>query len=248
MDRLTGERRALAAAVLAFYTFLHFLVALMPPPGWGACYWALTAVYGLGFFALVAGYFWARWYSMGLGLYGGVVGIIGLIYLGWEPILVFYAGTHLGAAVVLFGSGMAKRFDGRQDWRSRFHLDEDGVNRLGRAVLRLGLSLPFMITYALAPKDGMESLAIAGVGLAGLGLWALIRMRSWGVLALMGSAAALGLSVFTAPDTAYLARGWSVDLIALGTASAILVAAAAAPFVVPMTRYVIRGEETGQEH
>jgi hypothetical protein len=246
MDRLTGERRALAAAVLAFYTFLHFLVALMPPPGWGTCYWALTAVYGLGFFALVAGYFWARWYAMGLGLYGAVVGIVGLFYLGWEPILVFYGGTHLGAAAVLFGSGMAKRFDGRQDWRQRFHLDEDGVNRLGKAVLRLGLSLPFMITYALAPKEGMGSLALLGVGLAGAGLWGLVRMRSWGVLALVGSAGAVVGSLFSTAHLTHATRGWSIDLLALGTVSAILVAAAAAPFVVPMARYVIRGDQEEQ--
>ena len=31
---------------------------------------ALAAVYGLAFFALVAGYFWARWYAVGVGLFG----------------------------------------------------------------------------------------------------------------------------------------------------------------------------------
>ena len=46
MGRLTGERRALAAAVLAFYGFIYLLVAMNPPgPEWTAAFAGMALCY-----------------------------------------------------------------------------------------------------------------------------------------------------------------------------------------------------------
>ena len=40
----------------------------------------IAGCYGLAFFAVVAGYFWARWYAVGVGLYGVITAAS--LYLG----------------------------------------------------------------------------------------------------------------------------------------------------------------------
>jgi hypothetical protein len=77
--KLVGERRALAAVVFALYALFYFVLAIgQAAPDLSPALYALCGVYGLAFFALVAGYFWARWYAVGVGLYGVIVGVIGL--------------------------------------------------------------------------------------------------------------------------------------------------------------------------
>jgi hypothetical protein len=199
MGRLTGERRAIAAALLAFYGFIYMVVATNPPPGWAATFAALALVYGAGFFALVAGYFWARWYAIGLGISGLITAIFSVLQIGMEPVLLFYGATHAGVSLFLWGGGMALTFDGRKEWRERFHLDENSTHKLGKSVIRLGISLPYIVLYALAPKEGAgEALisALAG-GLLLTGVIATLRMRTWGVAALAGGAVALGASLVT---------------------------------------------------
>jgi hypothetical protein len=75
MGRLTGERRAIAAAILAFYVFVFLVLAMLLPAEWERTFMALGLVYGAGFFALVAGYFWARWYAIGLGMSGLITAV-----------------------------------------------------------------------------------------------------------------------------------------------------------------------------
>jgi hypothetical protein len=244
MARFTGERRALAAAVMAFYAFIFFLVAMAPPPGWGACFAALSGVYGLGFFALVAGYFWARWFAIGVGISGAVSAAISMWQIGPEPVLVFWGATHISASLILWGNGMAKAFDGRAEWRARFHMDENATHKLGRAVIRAGISLPYVVMYALAPRqDSMtELVVIGGAGLAIAGIWGLIRMRTWGIAAMAGGAAVL---VSTLSDSGYATAhgtGYTLDLTAVGLGAAMLLFAAVAPFVTPAARYVLKGE------
>ena len=240
---LTGERRALAAAVFAFYAFLYLIVALQPPmPGWATCFGALAAVYGAGFFGLVAGYFWARWFSIGLGISGTIAAGVSLWQMGLEPVILFYGGTHLGASLVLWGSSMASAFDGRPDWRARFHLDDNGTSKLGKAVIRAGVSLPYVIMYALAPKEDMSSaLLAAGSGaLAVAGVWALIRMRSWGVFALVGAAAGVIATLSAGPDVVTVSSQYRLDVGLMGAAAAALLLFAAAPFARPMLDYLRR--------
>jgi hypothetical protein len=234
---LVGERKAVASAILALYALLFFSTAMIiPEPSMVPFLMSLAATYSLGFFAVVAGYFWARWFAIGLGLYGLSTGVLVIWQIGPEPVMLFYALTHGALSMLLWGTRVAAQFDGRADWRERFHLDENATHRLGRAIIRVGLTLPFLLAYGLAPRDGAGQmlLALGSVGLAGLGIWALLRLRTWGVLAMVASAAAI---LITAPATV-APLGLATDVAASGMVGAILLLAAAAPFVGPMLRYV----------
>src|SRR4051812_26636554 len=191
--KLVGERRALAAAVMAFYFLLYGVVAITQVlPDFSRAFAAIAGVYGLAFFALVAGYFWARWYAVGVGLYGVITAAVGMWQIGAEPVLLFIGGTHLAATLFLWGHAMSEPYDGQSAWREKFHMDESAVQRLGRSVIRAGVSLPFILLYALVPRQGESSMVMALVAfvLAAAGLRGLVRLKTWGVLAL-GAAGAL---------------------------------------------------------
>src|SRR5207248_730734 len=192
--KLVGERRALASAILAFYTLLYTLLALSgAAPEFARALYAMAGVYGLAFFALVAGYFWARWYAVGVGLYGVITSAVGVWQIGAEPVVLFMGGTHLLAALALWGNGMSQPYDGQQAWRERFHMDDSAVQRLGRAVIRAGVSLPFVLLYALSPRTetATELAALAALAVAGVGMRALVRARAWGVLAVAAAGTTL---------------------------------------------------------
>jgi hypothetical protein len=132
-------------------------------------------------------------------------------------------------------------FDGQTAWRERFHLDENATNRLGKSIVRVGVSLPYIVLYALAPREGAQLGAVVALAMVGFGAWALVRMRTWGMLALAGGAAALVVSLGDSPAMAPMRLGgelYGVDLIALGVAGALLVAAALAPLAAPALRYL----------
>jgi hypothetical protein len=213
------------------------------PPGFGPMFAALAGVYAVGFFALVAGYFWARWYAVGLGISGAVMAVISMWSMGPEPVLVFWGGTHLFASLVLWGSGMAKAFDGRAEWRARFHMDENASHKLGRAVIRAGISLPFMVMYALAPREGsaVELAAVGGAALAIAGIYGLIRMRTWGLAAMAGGAAVVMTTVGDAGLANASGTGYALDVAAVGVAASLLLVAAVIPFVAPAARFLCGG-------
>ncbi len=246
MGKLTGERRAVAAAVLAFYSFLFLVVSMAPPPGWGATFGALSAVYAMGFFGLVAGYFWARWFCVGLGMSGLISAGISLFQVGPEPALLFYGGTHGVISLLLWGREMSKAFDGQTEWRERFHMDENATHRLGKAVIRVGISLPYMVMYALAPRDGAgETLAMAaGLGLVSLGVWGLMRMRTWGALAIGAGAVTTLATVATSAVVIPLQGGYGLNVLALGLGGSLLALAAVAPLVGPLLRFVTGSDES----
>ena len=237
--KLVGERRALASAVFAFYFLVYgmFVLLGMVPPEFGKAFAAIAGVYGLAFFSLVAGYFWARWYAVGVGLYGVITAAVGMWQLGAEPILVFLGGTHLAATVLLWGNAMSAPYDGQTAWREKLHMDDNAVQRLGRSVIRAGVSLPFVLLYALAPKPEAAStvLSILALLLAGVGFRALVKARTWGVLA-MGAAGAL-LVTLSATD---LWMGASTSYARRPALGGALLCAAAVPFLAPMLRYVGR--------
>lgn len=237
--KLVGERRALAAAILAFYFLFYGLMALSGlAPDFARAFAAIAGVYGLAFFALVAGYFWARWYAVGVGLYGVITAAVAMWQVGAEPVLLFLGGTHLAATLMLWGDAMSKPYDGQTAWRERFHMDDNAVQRLGRSVIRAGVSLPFVLLYALAPKPDAGSLlaSLAALALTGLGVRGLIRLKSWGVLALAG--AGVLLVALAAGDLA--THGLVATAFKPALAGALLLAAAL-PFAAPMYRYVVRG-------
>src|SRR4051812_50201821 len=104
--KLVGERRALAAAIMAFYFLLYGVMAVSQlAPDFTKAFAAISGVYGLAFFALVAGYFWARWYCVGVGLYGVITAAVGIWQIGAEPILLFIGGAHKAAPGVPGGGG-----------------------------------------------------------------------------------------------------------------------------------------------
>jgi hypothetical protein len=231
--KLVGERRALSAATFAFYFLIFFLLAILGavPAENTLSFYALAGCYGLAFFALVAGYFWARWYAVGLGLFGVILGAVGMWQVGPEPVMLFLGGTHLLATLMLWGDAMSASYDGQTAWRQKFHMDDNAVHRLGRSVIRAGVSLPFVLIYAFAPKPGGEmivSLAALGVTVCGMG--ALVRSRTWGIFAL--GAAGMVLVALAAGDV--VAHG---ELFALRPAlgGALLLSA-----VVPWARPLVR--------
>jgi hypothetical protein len=229
--KLVGERRALAAVIFALYALLYFVLGISgAAPEMARAMFGLAFVYGLAFFALVAGYFWARWYAVGVGLYGVIVAALGMWQVGAEPIILFMGGTHLAAAFMLWGQSMSASYDGQTKWRERFHMDDNAVHRLGRSVIRAGVSLPIVLLYALVPRaaSGASLLAIPALLLVVVGLRALVRMRTWGVLAL---GAAGGLLVMAAA----VAHGQASLLPAL---SGGLLASATLPFATPMLRFI----------
>lgn len=234
--KLVGERRALASAVMAFYFLFYTVIAWSQVmPDFTKAFVAIAGVYFLAFFSLVAGYFWARWYAVGVGLYGVITAAVGIWQIGAEPVLLFVGGTHLAATLLLWGSAMSVPYDGQTAWREKFHMDDNAVQRLGRSVIRAGVSLPFVLLYALAPKpDGATMLAsIVALCLTGLGIRAIVQMKSWGVLAF--AAAGVLLTTLTGID---LIQGDGLVLTS-GIAGALLLAAAA-PFASPMARYLAR--------
>jgi hypothetical protein len=232
--RLVGERRAVAAAVLAFFGILFAMVAYNAPPELVPLLTGLAGAYAVAFVGLVAQWFWARWYAMGLGFSGLILALIALFQLGVEPVVLFFGGAHVAICLALLGHGAASAFDGRRDWRERFRLDDNGVNRLGKAVTRAGASLPYLILAGLAPREGMSVVLGAVALVAGVaGLHGLIRLRTWGLFALAGAAvAAVGVHpqmVLGAGDVSLLAWPWQL----IGS---MLCAAAVTPFVPDMMR------------
>ncbi|MBP9863815.1 MAG: hypothetical protein KBD62_38075 [Kofleriaceae bacterium] len=227
MKSLVGERRAVAAAVLSFYGFVYLLFSMAMPSEWTTLFWCIAGLYGVAFVGVVAGWFWGRWFAQGLGYWGLVTGVLGVWQMGPEPIIVFLTLSHAVVALFLAGDAMAAGFDGRPEWRARFHLDEGGVDRLGKSVTRASMSLPILLMWALAPTQPSSLFAhgtpavLVPVALAAAGAWALLRLRTWGLFALAGSAGAV-IAVSAATPVAI--------------AAVAALAAALVPFAAPMGR------------
>ena len=239
--KLVGERRAIAALIFSLYFLLWLSNALLGGGPAQNALLALAGCYGLAAFSLIAGYFWARWYAVGTGLFGVIVAVVGCWQLKTiEPIFVFLGGTHLVAALALWGESMSGSYDGQLAWREKFHMDEHAVQRLGRSVIRAGVSLPFVLLYALMPKP--DALAFVAVGLATVGFAGLVKLRTWGVLALGAAGVAMlaGSAHLICPYAAHAAYVMpAAQLAALSpVAIGILLLASVAPFVRPMGRWI----------
>jgi hypothetical protein len=235
---LVGERKALAAAGAAFFTVIYAMNGLVGPPGMTTMFLALAAVYGVAFFGVVAGWFWARWYAVGIGFSGLVISAIAAFQIGLDPLLLIIAVPHAGMVLGLVGRGMVPAYEGRPEWRERWRMDENGVHRLGKAVMRAGASLPYLVMAGLAPK-GAALPAIAGVaavGLGALGLRALVQNRAWGLFALAGAAGACVVVVAAAAGPVVLSAGTGVAAGTAGLAALVLLVAAVAPFGRPLLR------------
>ncbi len=150
-------------------------------------------------------------------------------------VLLFVGGTHLAATLMLWGGAMSQPYDGQTAWREKFHMDESAVQRLGRSVIRAGVSLPFVLLYAFAPKpeSGSMVMSLLALALAGVGFGALVKLKTWGVLAL-GAAGALMIALAGA-DMA--AGAGPVALLRPALAGSMLLSATT-PFLAPIMRWV----------
>jgi hypothetical protein len=244
-----GERKACALVCLAFYTAFFSLLSLLlynaPPDqpeirAWWACFAALGATYFVSFFALGAGWFWARWFAMGLGYSGVTLAGWGIITQRTiDPVMAFYGLTHGVILLFLQGQRLAEEFDAKPEWRQALGLDEKAVVRVRQSVTRAATSIPTLIFIALAPREGAEGLIAAS--LAVVGILGLLQLRTFGVLALLGAGLLLPFAAFLHPTygTSALGPFGSPHLMqGLSILTAALLVSAAAPFLRPIARFI----------
>lgn len=223
MPNVSFLRRIAAIAVLGFYVWFFATFSQHVPPVLEKALWAIAALYGVGVIGLSFGWFWGRWYARGLGYWGIVVGILMMWQLGLENFLLVWAGSNAAVSILLAGESMASAFDGRQDWRRRFHLDDNGVERLGKSVTRVGMSLPWLLLYVLLPRPS-EAMLMIPLVLAGVGLFGLLRARVWGLLAIGAASVTTTAQLAATPGPTPL----------VGVLAAALLAAAVVPFARPI--------------
>jgi hypothetical protein len=244
---LERPRVALALLPLSLFGLQYLFSAIAGDPEVRAVLMGMAACYLLAFVALASEWFWARWFASGLGWSGAVMGLFALVLIP-EPelrvIFGIFAGLHALVVVMLMGKKMAARYDMQPAWRERFGMDEFGVVRLGRAVTRASAALPGLIFWALGPRNpDPDFLVYAAAGLAIVGLTGLLRLRTWGVLALGGAAAAIFTAApagFPLPHTLLgLPDPMSVAsaLPGIPAALALLLFAATLPFIGGAIRY-----------
>lgn len=201
---MIGIRRAFALLLLGFYVTQFAMTAGLGPSETFAAYMGLALCYGLAFVGLAAEWFWARWFAIGVGNFGSLVLLV-LLKTGMEPLIAFFGGTHLLIWLLLLGEGMAAKYEHSEATAERWGFQEESLILMRRAVKSAGTTLPFLILYALAPQP--ETLQLLALGLATVGLVALLRGRTLGVLALGaagGIAVADGMGLFGAPVMSYL--------------------------------------------
>lgn len=220
---MVGLRRAIALLLLGFYVTQFAMTAWLGPDEMFACYLGLALCYGLAFIALGAEWFWARWFAIGVGNFGSLLLLV-LFKVGLEPIIAFFGFTHLAIALLLFGEGMAARYEHSEATAERWNFQEESLILMRRAVKSAGSTIPLLILYGLAPRP--EGIQLAALGLGVAGLVGLLRGRTWGVLALGAAgltALVHGVGLLGTPPTGYLlltpnggpiVYGWTVGMLA----------------------------------
>ena len=232
-------RRAIAALSLSFFALVYFFISFnIPMPGWQAPFLALAGCYVVAFFAVVAEWFWGRWFATGLGWSGLMVAIFATLMNGWDPALAIYGALHALIVLPLAGKSMAARYDLQEGWRQRYKMDEFGVARLRKTITRAAASLPSLILWALGPKEPGQGmlLSLLALALVATGLGGLVRLRTWGWMAVGASAVVtlLGGSLFgTATFSAFAFPAFAGPDLAI-----CFLVAAAVPFVLPALRFV----------
>ncbi len=243
-------RRTLAQLALVVFALLYIFLSLMIDPAWRPAFITLGFCYLVGFFAVGSEWFWARWFAMGLGWSGFMVGVFSMVNAGPVAPLVFYTILHGAMVASMQGQAVSKLYEGQTAWRERYGLDEYGVGRVGKAVTRTSASLPALVVWALGPKEP-ESLGLLGSGsgvivgvafaLAVVGLVMLLKMRSAGMLAVAAAAGVCMLALLSGSGLSLLAWGGGQELIAMNAARWVASASlvfATVPFWAPIGRYL----------
>jgi hypothetical protein len=250
---VVGERKALALLCLGFYTTLFFMIGLSARselPEWVAVFAAMTLMYGVAFFSVAAEWFWGRWFATGLGYWGMWMTVMTWVTTRTLPTaMIIFGAMHAVVAACLAGGKMAALFDAKPTWRERWKIDDQGVIRVRKSVTRAASSLPAVIMFVLAPRDGQEMLAWTAFGLATAGVVGVLYRRTLGVLALVGAGLATTVIAVqggaTEPAFAlsrivpFFEPGMAIQP-SMGALGAALLIAAAAPFFKPMAAYVLR--------
>jgi len=259
LDEIGFERtrRATAALALSLFATLYLLFSLNAEPEWAKAFLALAGCYLVAFFGVAAEWFWGRWFASGLGWSGVMVSVASLFMIGWMPALAIYGALHLVIVLALMGKKMAARYDMQEAWRARYSMDDFGVARLRKTVTRAAASLPSVILWAFGPKEPGQGMVLAGAGilaalLAVAGLRGVVRMRSWGLLAIASASALLLASGAFGADLAmpFFNGTWWGDLAAAAPTSGVagfvpvlgggLLLIALAPFARPAVRFLLR--------
>jgi hypothetical protein len=270
LDRLgmlgfVGERKAISLLCLGFFTTLFFMIGLSARtelPEWVPVFTAMLMVYLTAFMGVAAEWFWGRWFAIGLGYWGCTMAVMAFVTTrSFPPAMVVFGVMHALIAVCLLGEKMAAVFDAKPAWRERWKLDEQGVLRVRKSVTRMASSLPALIMFALAPREGQSLftfgapvwdaavLALAVMGVVSM-IAFLVTRRTWAVLALGG----VGVAVFT---RALMSAGhvWSstsyLDPASMphaqfafevaGVYGGAMMIAACLPFAYPMAKFLLSG-------
>ena len=239
-------RRAVAALTLSLLLSFHLVLALVLFfNGQTALVPALVALavcYGVAFMGVAAEWFWGRWFAEGLGWSGVMIAVASLVMIGgWQPFLGIFGAVHGLVVLMLAGTKMAERFDLQPAWRERYGMDEFAVARLRKTVTRASASLPSVIFWALGPKDpgqGMALTAIAALTLTVVGLGGVVRLRTWGLVALAGALVMVLAGGDLAGPRLALSSGLPAWLGLGSTLAAGLLLLAIAPFAAPAARFL----------
>jgi hypothetical protein len=260
---LVGERKAVALLCLGFYTTLFFMIGLSARtelPEWVPVFVGMTLIYVTAFLAVGAEWFWGRWFATGVGYWGCTMAVMAFVTTRSLPApMVIFGIMHGLVALCLMGEKMAAAFDAKPAWRERWKLDEQGVIRVRRSVTRAASSLPALIMFALAPREGGEMFGVASFdpitwALAALGVVAIIGLlttrRTWNVIALGGVGVAIVWRAIAASGTLFATNSY-VDPASLPHATCAFemlgvfagagLVAASLPFLGPIASFVLRG-------
>lgn len=176
-------RKLSSAGILLGWAVPCVWLALLPETGVQAFFASLAAIYLAGAAGVLLRWFWARWFGVGVAWWGAMAGGSLMLMTGVSLFLIAFTLSHFVVVMLLSGAEMVAAYEGREDWRKKYALDERGVARVGSLVTNLGTLLPFAAFYAFFPR-GADVGGPVGLALAAIGTIAILRMRTWGLFAI----------------------------------------------------------------
>lgn len=242
MTAIDSTRRffaRVAAAIAAGVAVMVAIIAwgLFPSnsewiPAWSAL-GALYAVTAVGLWRLRR---WSRWFALGLGLWGLVCFVQSSLVVGTVPLIVAGVAVHAGFVAALL---LMPGFDG-----------ELRQGRLAFSMVTASAAVPCAAIYGLAPQNslGVAAGVLGGALAVAAGAWGVCRGRTWGLLAGIGGALIVAVTVADARHAGWLLHPHPLlpsrnplALLALGIAAAALALLSTVPFWSAMARVLRRG-------